>query len=74
MRKKCHNLKNVLFIKNCPKIKKHIFPITTTSISLLLKYKPVKLKRVLSPVGKLEISMILLCVFIFILRKKKLKI
>ena len=50
------------FEKNCPKIKNHIFPLRLPSMTLLLRQKPIELKRPLSPFWKLEMSM-LLCVW-----------
>ena len=53
--------KNVHFEKKCPK--------SSTSITLLLKQKPLELKRWLSPFWKLEMPMMLLCMFgLFILK------
>ena len=53
--------------KNGPKIKKQIFPLMTTFYSLLL--------RSLSSFWKLEVSVMLLCMFgLFVSEYKKFKI
>ena len=48
---------------------KNIFSPTT----LLLRYKPVELNRSLSPFWKLEMSMMLLCMFGYLYLDKKIK-
>ena len=49
-KKKSHNLKNVLFEKNCPKIKKRIFPLMTPFCNVTLKLETSWVKNVVKPI------------------------
>ena len=61
--------KMYILIRSVQKLKKHTFPIWLPCMTLLLKWKPVELKRTLSSVWKHETSMMLLCMLgIFIFR------
>ena len=67
--------KKFTFWKEVPKNFKTYFSMWLQSITLLLKQKPVELNWSLSPFWKLEMLMMLLCMFrLFILKQKKLKI
>ena len=49
-KKKSHNLKNVHFEKNCPKIEKRIFPLMTPFYNFTLKIETSWVKNVVKPI------------------------
>ena len=74
-RKKCHNLKNVHFGKKCPKIIKHIFPLTTTFYDFALKIETSWVNNYVKPsLGTWNVNDVIVCIWYIYSQIKKIKI
>ena len=72
-KKKMPQSQKYTFWGEVPKNLKNIsFPLLLQSITLLLRYQPVELKMSLSPFWRLEMSVMLFCMFALIAFGKKI--